>query len=404
MQDFYGFQPQPSPKKRSSTAVVISLILAVLVVAASVITVITITNKYDMQISGLQKTISQLKGATPATAAVTPEALKTSTSTTGVLPGLAALNSETTQIANKMSRSIVGIIINVPTSGRFGWQTQGGTYEGSGIILTQDGYIATNYHVVEPKLTYASADMKVQLLANGQTYEGKFVGGDQQNDLAVIKIDATGLVHAELGSSANVKVGEFAMAIGNPMGTDYAGSVTIGYISGLNRKVSAENEADNMIQTDAAINPGNSGGALVNAAGQVIGINTIKISDTNVEGLGFAIPIDFAKPILTSLMQYGYVKGRPGTGITGSEIDPFTAQFYNVPQGILVTDVAANSAAAKAGIQRNDIIMLFDGKQVATMSDITAILKTHQVGDTVSVQIYRNGQQGTVSMVLEESR
>ena len=231
---------------------------------------------------------------------------------------------------------------------------QGTDQQGLGIIASRDGYIITNYHVVKPLLNNNQAQLEVYL-ADGRSAEATYVGGDEQNDLAVIKIELDNLPVAEFGSSEEVRVGDFAMAIGNPLGME--GSVTAGVISGINRQVAGENVAERLIQTDAAINPGNSGGALVNAQGKVIGVNTIKIAATDVEGIGFAIPIDLVLPIVEDLIEHGYVRGRPALGIFCSEISPMAALYNNVPQGPLVNEVVEGSGAEAAGIKANDIIL-----------------------------------------------
>ncbi|HEX3045541.1 MAG TPA: trypsin-like peptidase domain-containing protein, partial [Bacillota bacterium] len=232
----------------------------------------------------------------------------------------------------------------------------------------------------------------------------KFIGGDQSNDLAVIKVDLNNLPVAELGDSSKLEVGEPAIAIGNPLGMEFAGSVTAGVISALNRTVAVEDKTLNLIQTDAAINPGNSGGALVNSQGQVIGINTIKISVSGVEGLGFAIPINNAKPIIDQLIMFGYVKGRPAIGIAGKEITQDIAQYYNLPLGIYVVQVTPGSGAAKAGLQQGDILVNLDGKEVKTMTDLDAVKKEHKANDTVAVTFIRDGNKKTVKLTFSEER
>ncbi|HEY8350777.1 MAG TPA: trypsin-like peptidase domain-containing protein, partial [Clostridia bacterium] len=232
------------------------------------------------------------------------------------------------------------------------------------------------------------------------------VGRDEKTDIAVLKIDAAGLPAAELGNSDEVKVGELAVAIGNPGGMDYMGSVTAGIISGVNRTITLDNGRKfKLIQTDAAINPGNSGGALVNSKGQVIGINTIKIAATDVEGLGFAIPINEANEIAESLISYKYVKGRPYIGVT---IDKrFTEEFArsnNVPFGLLVYDVQQLSAAYKAGIHIGDIILKFDGKEVKTFEELENLKNQHKPGDEVEVEVYRDGETLKLKLVLGEEK
>ena len=231
-----------------------------------------------------------------------------------------------------------------------------------------------------------------------------FIGGDEDNDLAVIKINLTNLPVAELGSSSQVEVGDTAVAIGNPLGMEFAGSVTVGVISALNRQVDTGNGPMDLFQTDAAINPGNSGGALVNSQGQVIGINSAKISESGVEGLGFAIPMDTAKPIIEQLKTYGYVKGKPLIGISTQEVPEQYSEMYGIPVGLYVVEVTPGGAAANAGIRAKDIIIKVDGKQVKTNADIEAIKKLHKAGDTVDVVVSRSGQQLNLKVTFTEAK
>lgn len=313
-----------------------------------------------------------------------------------------ANNLSVSDVAEKAGASVVGITITTQVlSGRYGMQIMEQTSQGSGIICSDEGYIITNYHVVKPYLAGSNSQMEV-FLADGRSAGAEYIGGDEQNDLAVIQIQLDNLPVAEFGSSSSLRAGEFAMAIGNPLGME--GTITVGVISGIDRKVQAENVAESLIQTDAAINPGNSGGALVNSLGQVIGINTIKISATEVEGIGFAIPIDYALPIIQSIIEYGYVRGRPATGITGIEIDALTARFNNVPQGLLVTGVVKDSAADIAGIREQDIVLEMGGRTIGTMGDINSLLKQYRVGDQIEIKIYRRGSIYTAVLTLLEGR
>ena len=266
----------------------------------------------------------------------------------------------------------------------------------------------TNYHVVsyaDPRNEeHQSVTLEVFLPDKRQT-RAKFIGGDPLNDLAVIKIDLKDLPVADLGDSSQLQVGELAVAIGNPLGLEFAGSITTGVISALNRTVAvAEDQVLNLIQTDAAINPGNSGGALVNSNSKVIGINTIKISVAGVEGLGFAIPINDAKPIINQLIKFGYIKGRPLLGITGQEISRSLAQYYKLPQGILIVDVTPGSGAAKAGIREQDLLTNMAGKRVTTMQQLNAIKKNYRAGDTVSVVVRRGKKQLNLRLTFSEER
>ncbi len=318
-------------------------------------------------------------------------------------------------ISEKVSPSIVGIQVTVKTQARgfffdFG---QDGVGEGSGIIIKEDGYILTNNHVIESALDQNSNKItegsKIEVILPSdtkKTYTAKIVGRDSKTDIAVLKIEATNLPVAELGDSDKVKSGELAVAIGNPGGIDYMGSVTAGIISGINRIIQTENGQElKLIQTDAAINPGNSGGALVNSQGQVIGVNTVKIAATGYEGLGFAIPINKANEIATSLIDYKYVKGRPYLGVSiDQRFNEEVAKQYNVPNGVLVYEVLPLSSAYKAGVQAGDIITKFDGKIVAVFLDLENQKNTHKPGDTVSIEVYRDGKTLTLTAILDEEK
>lgn len=310
--------------------------------------------------------------------------------------------------AARVSPSVIGVKVHVPAQNVNGfWRTRAVEAEGSGIILTEDGYIVTNYHVISYVDQYSNTVITV-ILSDGSEHIAKYIGGDELNDLAVLKIEADNLPYAALGLSDSSQVGDFVIAIGNPLGAYLSGSVTFGIISGLDRSIEAENVAEKLIQTDAAINPGNSGGALLNLNGEVIGINTIKVANssggTTIEGIGFAIPIDYAKPLIDSIIQHGYVKGRPTIGLSGSDISSSVSAIYGVPRGLLVEALDADGGAAASGIRTGDIITKIDEKNVLSMSDIADIIKTHQVGDTISATLWRDTSYQEVRIVLTEQK
>ena len=320
--------------------------------------------------------------------------------------------------ANKILPSIVGISItyNVTSSsplygffgqGKGGSTTSEATASGSGIIISEDGYIVTNNHVVDSSSasTYydisEATSVKVSLYGEDTQYDAKIIGKDSQTDLAVLKIEKTGLTPAEFADSDTVKVGEFAMAVGNPL--DLGTSITCGVVSALNRKVqdSEGTTTYTCIQTDAAINSGNSGGALVNSQGQVIGINTLKVASTGVEGIGFAIPINSTTDIIDQLKTNQKVK-RPYIGISGRDLDEETAKRYNLVKGVYVVSVDEYSAAENAGLKIGDVIIGIDDKEISTMSELNEIKNTHSIGDTVKLKINRNGQEKEISLTLGE--
>jgi serine protease Do len=320
--------------------------------------------------------------------------------------------SPVSAIAEKVNKSIVGIKVTIKSNDFF--MGTDGSGEGTGIIIKSDGYIMTNNHVVESaidqSLGRSSSSAKIEIVLPGQLdkpYPATIVGRDKKTDLAVLKIDAKGLPAAELGDSDKLKIGELAVAIGNPGGLDYMGSVTVGVISGLNRTVSPEEADLKLIQTDAAINPGNSGGPLINSNGQVIGINSAKIVAQGFEGLGFAIPINTAKTIVDQLLKTGYVKGNPALGVICSssfEYNEDIARQYNLPVGVLIDSVTPLSGAYKAGLKRGDIITKFVGVAVKDYDSLNNEKNKHKPGETVSVEIYRDGKTLKVEVTLTEQK
>ena len=300
-------------------------------------------------------------------------------------------------VAQIAGPSVVGVKVDFYEQGFFG-ELQETSEEGSGIIYSEDGYIITNYHVVEDAISSTSAQVTVTL-SNQEEYIAEIIGTDSVTDLALLKIDATGLTPATFGKSSDLQVGELAVAIGNPLGQEFAGSVTVGYISALNRTITTDGRTYQLIQTDAAINPGNSGGALVNAKGEVIGINTVKVTDTTVEGLGFAIPSDDALKIIEELKLTGKIV-RPYIGIYGIDMDEATAKRNNLVEGVYVYQVFSDSPAEAAGISRGDIIVEFDGQQVKTKQELNNAKNQKSIGDKVKLKVYRGGNYQELEITL----
>ena len=309
-------------------------------------------------------------------------------------------------VAQKVLPSVVGIKVEYSVSSIFyKGASNTATAEGSGVIISEDGYILTNNHIINSSSSSSyyevgKANKITVYLYNDETeYAGTIIGTDEQTDLAVIKIDKTGLTAAELGDSDSVQVGEFAMAIGNPLGMQ--SSVSSGTISAVNRSVTSDNVTYKLIQTDAAINSGNSGGALVNSQGQVIGINTLKMSGSGIEGMGFAIPINSTKDIYSQLIQYNKVK-RPYIGISGRDLDAETAKANNLVEGVYVLSVVEISAAEKAGIKNGDVITQIDGKNIKTMDELNEIKNSHSIGDEITLKISRSGKEKEIKLTLQE--
>ena len=260
-----------------------------------------------------------------------------------------------------------------------------------------DGYIVTNNHVIN------GAKELIVSLSDGRTMRGKVIGADEVTDLAVVKIDAKDLPTAEFADSDQIVVGEPAIAIGNPMGLEFKGSVTSGVVSALNRTLDNSDSRVKLLQTDAAINPGNSGGALVNADGEVIGINSVKLAASGVEGMGFAIPSNTVQSVIKELMDKGYV-ARPYLGV--SVFDPETAARFgyslDIDKGVYIFKLVLGGPSDKAGLQRGDIILKADGEEVNSVSDLRAKVSAHKVGDTITLTIDRNDHERTVDVTLDE--
>ena len=278
---------------------------------------------------------------------------------------------------------------------------------GTGVVITEDGYIVTNAHVIYDSEYGAGLSEKITVHMNDDnSYEAEVVGYDTDCDLAVLKIDATGLTSAEFGDSDSLMLGESVIAIGNPLGFDLKNTVTSGIVSGLNRNITINDKAMNLIQTDTAINSGNSGGPLINKYGQVIGINSSKMSasygEASIEGIGFAIPSNETSKIIDDLMSYGYVTGKPQLGISCQDVTENVSRMYNMPVGVYITEVSAGSASEKAGLQSGDIITAVDGMEVSTAEELNAQKNTHSAGDTITVTYVRNGNEKTTEITLDE--
>lgn len=267
---------------------------------------------------------------------------------------------------------------------------------GTGIIMSSDGYIITNYHVV------STAQQIVVLLTDGSEYNACKVGGDETSDLMVLKINASGLTPAEFGDSNSAEVGDSVVAIGDPLGIELRGTMTDGIICGIKRDVDVGDRTMTLMQTNAALNSGNSGGPLVNMEGQVIGINTIKISSgyTTVEGLGFAIPITSAKPIVDELVSNGYISGRPAFGFEVEQLESRISLYYGLPGKLYIRSVDSHSDAYKQGIRSGDIITSIDGQSVISMEEFNRIKNQYSAGDQVPLTIYRNGEEYSVTVTL----
>ena len=276
------------------------------------------------------------------------------------------------------------------------------TATGTGVVLSEKGYLVTNYHVIE------GAQSLTVKLTDERELTAKVVGSDPVSDLAVLYVAAGDLVPAQFGDSDNLRVGDTVVAIGDPLGVELRGTMTDGIISAISRDVQVDGRSMNLIQTNAALNSGNSGGPLINSFGQVIGINTMKIGtftdSTGVEGLGFAIPSATVREVVNQLITQGYVSGRPWLGIQGESFSSYYRRFYQLPQGVYITEVEAGSPAQTAGLMRGDIITRADGSSVSDMETLNSLLYTHSAGDTMLLTVYRGGHQGNVEITLTEKK
>lgn len=330
-------------------------------------------------------------------------------------------------IVKKVTPSVVGVQSTFSSSngsnnnpmngygGFFGYGSQGNngsqgmTGVGTGIIMSKDGYIVTNAHVIyDDKYGYGEASsVQIQMSDEETTYDARIVAYDKEADIAVLKIDADNLTPAEFGDSSSCEVGEMVVAIGNPLGLQFQNTVTCGIISALDRKVTINDNTMTLIQTDTAINNGNSGGPLINSSGQVIGINSAKMSSTysgeaTVEGIGFAIPMSEAKSIVDDLINYGYVTGRPQLGISCQDVTEAVSQAYNIPVGAYIFSVTAGGAADQAGLQPGDVITGIQDQTISTTEELNAVKNQYKAGDTITLTYVRAGETKKVDVTLAE--
>ena len=330
-------------------------------------------------------------------------------------------------IVKKVTPSVVGVQSTFSSSngsnnnpmngygGFFGYGSQGNngsqgmTGVGTGIIMSKDGYIVTNAHVIyDDEYGYGEASsVQIQMSDEETTYDARIVAYDKEADMAVLKIDADNLTPAEFGDSSSCEVGEMVVAIGNPLGLQFQNTVTCGIISALDRKVTINDNTMTLIQTDTAINNGNSGGPLINSSGQVIGINSAKMSSTysgeaTVEGIGFAIPMSEAKSIVDDLINYGYVTGRPQLGISCQDVTEAVSQAYNIPVGAYIFSVTAGGAADQAGLQPGDVITGIQDQTISTTEELNAVKNQYKAGDTITLTYVRAGETKKVDVTLAE--
>ncbi len=389
--------PQPAKKRGGSgnkgiiIAACICCVISLLLGAAggALVSSRYTKNAIAEQSAALEEMRSEQKTALDRLSSATGEKTSTGSTSETVHTGSGMSVSE---VAARCKDSVVAININVTkTVEGFGYtQEYEGVSSGSGVVISEDGYIVTNNHVIE------NGKDPTVIMRDGTQYPATVVGSDDVIDIAVLKIEATGLTPATFGSSDNVKLGETSVVIGNPLGK-FGNSVTSGVISGLDREITIDDDTMMLMQTDAAVNPGNSGGGMFNDRGELIGIIVAKSGGTNVEGLGFAIPINDVSTVVSDLIEYGYVTGRPQLGIEVVEINnSMTAMRYGVSrQGLYVGKVENGSQAYNDGLRVGDCIVSIDGEEITTFATMKQLLARHAVGDVLSIEVQRYGEKGT---------
>ena len=398
-------QPPVKPKKQRKNSgkawkAVLCAVLALAVVAGSCgITAALVNNHWESRMEALERRLDakvvEAQGRIDALDKAAADAAAGNS-----VSGTVALGDALTpgQVYAKNVQSVVLISCEVTTTNAFG-QVSKGQSTGSGFILTENGYVVTNAHVVE-----GAGTIKVSV-PSGETYEAKLVGSDDTNDVAVLKVEAEGLSPVTIGSSSDLIVGDQVVAIGNPLG-DLTSTMTVGYVSAKDRDVTTDNTIINMIQTDAAINSGNSGGPLFNSQGEVVGITTAKYSGSSssgatIEGIGFAIPIDDVMPLVDDLINYGYINSAY-LGVMVSEMDASTASYYGLPVGAYVQEVTSGNCAEKAGLKAKDIITGLGDYEIGSVSDLTKALRKFKAGDTTTITVFRSGQELQLPITLDE--
>jgi len=383
-------EPKPKKERKGFRRVVSVLLILALVIGSCGATAAVMNNHFQKEMKALTQQMND------KIAAVQKDAGKQ----TGAVSGRPLASGEYLtpgEVYQQNVDAVVAITVKVEDVDDYG-RAVSGFSSGTGFFITSDGYVITNHHVIEggTEVTVTTHD--------DEEYSAEIVGFEANNDLAVLKVDAENLPCVTIGSSSDLLVGDQVVAIGNVLST-FASSLTVGYVSGVDRVVDTQGVAMNMIQTDAAINSGNSGGPLFNMKGEVVGITTAKFSGqsssgVSIEGIGFAIPIDDVTGMVEDLKNFGYVTGAY-LGVMVLDVDA-TAQFYGVPAGAYIESVTEGSAAQKGGVQAKDIITEIGGYPVTSVSDLTRVLRKFAAGDEVSVQVYRNGQFKTLTLVLDE--
>ncbi len=405
------------PKKHTGTKIVASLMAMALVSAGSIGVYRAVDDRFDLSGASSSSSSESIDNTQKATGVLSADTVSI------ISPSdISDTELSTEEIVEKVLPSVVGIestfTFTSSSSSYYGYgfggfggsspSTTTATATGTGVIITDNGYIVTNAHVIYDSEYGAGLANEISVLLSDDTsYDAEVIGYDTDCDIAVLKINETGLTAAEFGDSDSLKLGESVVAIGNPLGFELMDTVTSGIISGINRQITINDKAMNLLQTDAAINSGNSGGPLINKYGQVIGINSSKMSssysETTIEGIGFAIPSNEVAEIIDDIMEYGYVTGKPQLGISCQDVTETIADMYNLPVGVYVTAVTDGSAAEKAGLQSGDIIIAVDGEEISTSEELNAQKNLHSAGEAVEITFVRNGSERTVTIILDEA-
>ena len=391
---YNNYEPTTSPKKGvGSLAIVLCIVLSALISTGTslIIAMSVLKNDKDTASSGI-----------PSSSQTTSTDSSSGSTNSTVISIEGSVESLVEAVYEKSGNSVVGIRATKSVQGFFGG-SQESSSDGSGVVYTADGYIITNYHVIENVVKSNSQSSIVEVYLNSEPdtpIDAKIIGYNMSADLAVLKIEKTGLLPIDIGDSNGVKVGQYAIAIGCPGGLEFMGSVSYGIISGLNRTITIDAIGDmELIQTDAAINPGNSGGALLNSKGQLIGINSSKLVDTSYEGMGFAIPVNTVVEVVKEIMDN---KDKPSPYI-GIEIYTYPSSYlekYNLPHGAAVKSVVQGGPAASAGIRAGDIITQFNSVDIEEYTDFINALEDCTPGTKVTAKFYRNGRSYTTTVII----
>ena len=402
----YGNGPTEPPKNRGA---LVALMLILIIFLCGIVTMLSLMNirlfrelntdkrEEELAISFTTEPTVEAVEKTAPTQPAAPAAV----SAPNAIMNLQAAPKGIDNIPEGGGMSLQDIYtLNIPSVVSITCQGSRSASSGTGVVLSADGYIVTNAHVVENAHTYT-----VQL-TDDRTFSARLVGCDDISDLAVLRIDCTDLTPAQFGDSSTLRVGDTVVAIGDPLGAAFRGTYTNGIVSAINRDVDMNGRTMTLIQTNAALNSGNSGGPLINCYGQVIGINTMKIgafTDTaGVEGLGFAIPSTQVKEIVDQIIAQGYVSGRPTLGITGEALSTFYQHYYRMPAGLYITEVDPGSDAASKGIQEGDMLLYLDDTRIVSADDLKTAIYEYEVGEVVEVIIYSRGQQYRMELTLGE--